>query len=40
MDDREDSLYGVSSSTQGRERLNKAGIEPVRQGIVAGIAGY
>ena len=40
MDDREDSLYGVISSTQGRERLNKAGIEPVRQGIVAGIAGY
>ena len=40
MDDREDSLYGVSSSLVGRDQLKKAGIEPVRQGIVAGIAGY
>ena len=40
MDDREDSLYGVSSSPTGRNQLKKAGIEPVRQGIVAGIAGY
>ena len=39
-DDRDDSLYGVSSSKSGRERLKKAGIEPVRQGVVAGIAGY
>ena len=40
MDDREDSLYGVGSSKAERDRLKKAGIEPVRQGIVAGIAGY
>ena len=40
LDDREDSLYGVSSSKVGRDRLKKAGIEPVRQGVVAGIAGY
>ena len=40
LDDREDSLYGVSSLQTGRDRLKKAGIEPVRQGIVAGIAGY
>ena len=40
LDDREDSLYGVSSSKVGRDRLKKAGVEPVRQGVVAGIAGY
>ena len=40
MDDRDDSLYGVSSSPAGRDKLKKSGIEPVRQGIVAGIAGY
>ena len=31
LDDREDSLYGVSSSKVGRDRLKKAGIDPVRQ---------
>jgi len=40
MDDRDGTLYGVSSSKVGRTRLKTAGIEPVRQGIVAGIAGY
>ena len=40
LDDRDGSLYGVSASKAGRDRLKKAGIEPVRQGVVAGIAGY
>ena len=40
MDDRDGTLYGVSSSKVGRTRLKTADIEPVRQGIVAGIAGY
>ncbi len=40
LDDREGSLYGVSSSEEGRKRLKESGIEPVRQGIVAGISGY
>ena len=40
LDDRDGALYGVSASKVGRARLKKAGIEPVRQGVVAGIAGY
>jgi len=40
LDDRDGSLYGVSASKVGRNRLKKSGIEPVRQGVVAGIAGY
>jgi uncharacterized protein len=40
LDDRDGSLYGVSASKVGRDRLKRAGIEPVRQGVVAGIAGY
>jgi uncharacterized protein len=40
LDDRDGSLYGVSASKPGRARLKNAGIEPVRQGVVAGIAGY
>ena len=40
LDDRDGSLYGVSASKPGRVRLKNAGIEPVRQGVVAGIAGY
>ena len=40
IDDRDGSLYGVSSSKNGRERLKEIGVEPIKQGIVAGIAGY
>ncbi len=40
LDDREGDLYGVGSLPAGRERLKSAGIDPVRQGIVSGIAGY
>ena len=33
-------LFGVGSSDAARERLHKAGIEPIQQGIVAGITGF
>lgn len=40
LDDREGTMYGVSASKGGRARLKSAGIDPVTQGVVAGIAGY
>lgn len=40
IDDRDGSLYGVSSSKKGRERLRDIGVDPIKQGIVSGIAGY
>jgi uncharacterized protein len=33
-------LFGVGSSEKARERLHLAGIEPIQQGIVAGITGF
>ena len=33
-------LYGVGSSSSARTRLKQAGIEPIQQGIVAGITGF
>ena len=33
-------LYGVGSSSTARSRLKQAGIEPIQQGIVAGITGF
>ena len=33
-------LFGVGSSDAARERLHKAGIESIQQGIVAGITGF
>ena len=33
-------LYGVGSSKSAREDLKRAGIEPIQQGIVAGITGF
>ena len=33
-------LFGVGSSEAARERLRVAGIEPIQQGIVAGITGF
>ena len=40
LDEREESMYGVSASKEGRTRLKSAGIDPVTKGVVAGIAGY
>jgi uncharacterized protein len=39
-DKEEGGLYGVSSSVSGRAKLKSAGIEPIRDGIVSGIAGW
>jgi predicted ATP-grasp superfamily ATP-dependent carboligase len=36
----EGELWGVSSTKEGREQLDKAGIRRIQQGIVSGIAGY
>ena len=33
-------LFGVSSTEVGRERLRKIDIDPVKQGIIAGISGW
>jgi len=33
-------LFGVGSSEAARERLRVAGIEPIQQGVVAGITGF
>lgn len=33
-------LFGVSSTAHGRDRLRKIEIEPVKQGVVAGICGW
>ena len=33
-------LYGVGSSKSARDDLKRAGIEPIQQGIVAGITGF
>ena len=33
-------LFGVGSSESARRRLRDAGIEPIQQGIVAGITGF
>ena len=33
-------VYGVGSSSRARLRLKQAGIEPIQQGIVAGITGF
>ena len=33
-------LYGVGSSIAARNELSRAGIEPIQQGIVAGITGF
>ena len=33
-------LFGVGSSQLARDRLHRAGIEPIQQGIVAGITGF
>ena len=33
-------LYGVGSSEKARNDLKNAGIEPIQQGIVAGITGF
>jgi predicted ATP-grasp superfamily ATP-dependent carboligase len=33
-------LWGVSSTQEGRDQLDKAGIRRIQQGIVSGIAGY
>ena len=40
MDGRDGTLYGVSSSPKGRKQLRDSGIDPITQGIVAGISGY
>ena len=37
---KEGELWGVSSTKEGREQLDKAGIRRIQQGIVSGIAGY
>lgn len=34
------ALFGVGSSQPARDRLHRAGIEPIQQGIVAGITGF
>ena len=34
------NLFGVGSSQIARDRLHSAGIEPIQQGIVAGITGF
>ena len=36
----EGELYGVGSSKAAREDLRRAGVEPIQQGIVAGITGF
>ena len=36
----EGELWGVSSTPEGRDQLDKAGIRRIQQGIVSGIAGY
>ena len=36
----EGELWGVSSTQEGRNLLDKAGIRRIQQGIVSGIAGY
>tara|TARA_B110000008_G_scaffold122252_1_gene124719 strand:- start:150 stop:926 length:777 start_codon:yes stop_codon:yes gene_type:complete len=36
----EGELWGVSSTQEGRNQLDKAGIRRIQQGIVSGIAGY
>lgn len=36
----EGELWGVSSTKEGREQLDEAGIRRIQQGIVSGIAGY
>ena len=36
----EGELYGVGSSNSAREDLRLAGVEPIQQGIVAGITGF
>ena len=33
-------LFGVGSSQLARDRLHRAGIEPIQQGIVSGITGF
>ena len=33
-------LYGVGTSESARNDLKRAGIEPIQQGIVAGITGF
>ena len=33
-------LFGVGSISTAREMLTKAGVEPIQQGVVAGICGY
>lgn len=40
MDGRDGTLYGVSSSPNGRKQLRDSGIDPITQGIVSGISGY
>ena len=39
-DKEEGELFGVSSTEGGRARLRNANVEPVKQGIVAGISGW
>jgi predicted ATP-grasp superfamily ATP-dependent carboligase len=39
-DEGEGRLYGVGSSSSSRVALNNVGVEPIQQGIVAGICGY
>jgi uncharacterized protein len=36
----EGELWGVSSTQEGRDQLDKVGIRRIQQGIVSGIAGY
>ena len=36
----ESDLWGVSSTTAGRDRLDNSNIKRIQQGIVSGIAGY
>lgn len=36
----EGGLYAVGASRRSRERLKTKGIEPVKHGVIAGIAGY
>jgi uncharacterized protein len=36
----EGELWGVSSTQEGRDQLDNAGIRRIQQGIVSGIAGY
>ena len=36
----ESDLWGVSSTTSGRDSLSDAGVQQIQQGIVSGISGY